>query len=247
MTPSEPRLQGKVVLVLGGSRGLGRSIALGVARLGAHLGVISRSKPDLEALRHEIDRETGDSPLIIAADARDATGIEAAVEATRQRFGRVDVGIYNAGIGYWEPVVAMPEERWDETLDINLKGAFLFTRAVLPVMLAQSSGQLLYISSRIGVEPIPRYAAYCASKAGLRAFAEVVAKEVAGQGVRVTTILSGLIDTAFSDIPHGRPRDQRPPHELMLTTEEVTGQILHVILTPQNAWVKELVVYPARL
>ncbi len=247
MTIAGSPLRGKVVLVLGGSRGLGRTIALGAARRGADVGVIARSKPDLEALRQQIEQDTGGPPLIIAADARDAAAIEAAVEAARERFGRIDVGIYSAGIGYWEPVTAMPEERWDETLDINLKGAFLFSRAVLPGMLARRSGQLLYISSRIAVEPIARYAAYAASKAGLRAFAEVVAREVAGQGIRVTTIVAGLIDTAFSDVQHGRPRDQRPPHELMLTTQEVAGQILDLMQTSGNAWVKEVIIYPARL
>ena len=247
MTSAASPLRGKVVLVLGGSRGLGRAIALGAARHGAHVGVIARSKPDLEALRQQIEQDTGRSPLISTADARDAAAVEAAVETARERFGGIDVGIYSAGIGYWEPVTTMPEERWDETLDINLKGAFLFSRALLPGMLARRSGQLLYISSRIAVEPIARYAAYAASKAGLQALAEVIAKEVAGQGIRVTTIVAGLIDTAFSDIQHGRPPDQRPPRELMLTTEEVAGQILDLMQTSGNAWVKEVVIYPARL
>ena len=211
------------------------------------MAVASRSKQDLEALERDIERETGASPLVIVADARDAGAVEEAVESTRKRWGRVDAGVYNAGVGYWEAVAEMAEERWDETLDTNLKGAFLFTRAVLPVMLAQRRGQLVYVSSRLAAEPLARYAAYCASKAGLRVFAEVVAKEAAAGGIRVTTVLPGLIDTGFSDGPHRRPRDQRPPPELMLSADEVADQILHVIRAPDNAWVKELFVYPARL
>lgn len=240
-------LRGRVVLLVGGSRGLGRSIALGAARRGARVAVISRSKLDLEVLQRQIQTETGVPPLVLTADARDLGAVEAAVEATARELGRVDAGIYTAGVGYWEPVAEMPEERWDETLDTNLKGAFLFARAILPVMLAQRSGQLVYVSSRIAVEPMARYAAYSASKAGLRAFADVLSKEVGHQGIRVTTVVPGLIDTAFSDVPHGRPRDQQPPRELALTVDEVADQILHVIGTPDNAWVKELFVYPARL
>jgi 3-oxoacyl-[acyl-carrier protein] reductase len=244
---SDLPLRGKVVLILGGGRGLGRSIALGASRLGAHVAVASRSKPDLEALQRDIERETGASPLVIVADVRDTGAVEAAVETTRGKWGRVDAGVYNAGVGYWEAVTEMPEERWDETLDTNLKGAFLFTRVVLPVMLAQRRGQLVYVSSRLAAEPLVRYAAYCASKAGLRAFAEVVAKEAGDRGIRVTTVLPGLIDTGFSDGPHRRPRDRRPPQELMLSADEVADQILQVIRAPDNAWVKELFVYPARL
>lgn len=240
-------LREKAVLVLGGSRGVGRTIALEAARRGARVAVISRSKPDLEALQRQITDEVGTPPLVVAADARDSRAVEAAVEATRQKYGGIDVGIYSAGVGYWELVTETPEERWDETLDINLKGAFLFTRAVLPGMVSQGRGQLVYLSSRIAAEPIARYGAYSASKAGLRALAEVVAKEVGGHGIRVTTVLAGLIDTAFSDVPHGRPRDQRPPGELMLSPTEVADEIFHVIRTPENAWIKEVFLYPARL
>lgn len=247
MEPSGVPLRGRVVLVLGGGRGLGRSIVLGASRLGAHVAVASRSKSDLEALQREVERETGGAPLIMAADARDAGAVEEVVAATTGKWGHIDAGVYNAGVGYWEAVTEMPEERWDETLDTNLKGAFLFTRALLPVMLARGRGQLVYVSSRLAAEPLIRYAAYCASKAGLRALAEVVAKETADGGIRVTTVLPGLIDTGFSDGPHRRPREQRPPHALMLSADEVAGQILQVLQAPDNAWVKELFVYPARL
>lgn len=247
MERSDLPLRDRVILILGGGRGLGRSIALGATRLGAHVAVASRSKPDLEALQREIEQETGASPLIIVADARDSGAVEEAVETTCKRWGRIDTGVYNAGVGYWEAVTEMPEDRWDETLDTNLKGAFLFTRALLPLMRAQRGGQLVYVSSRLAAEPLPRYAAYAASKAGLRAFAEVVAKEAADGGIRVTTVLPGLIDTGFSDGPHRRSRDHRPPQELMLTADEVADQILHVIRAPENAWIKELFVYPARL
>lgn len=244
---SDSPLRGRVVLVVGAGRGLGRAVALGAARLGAGIGAVARSKHDLEELRRQMEHEVGVSPLVLVADVKDSSALESAVEETRRAYGRVDAGVYNAGVGYWEPVLDMPEERWDDTLNTNLKGAFLFTRAVLPVMLAQGRGQLVYVSSRLAADPIGRYAAYCASKAGLRAFAEVVAKEAAPEGIRVTTILPGLIDTGFSDGPQGRPADQRPPRELMLTADEVAAEILHVIQTSENTWVRELFVYPARL
>jgi len=247
LAASDVVLRGKAILVIGASRGLGRAVALRAARLGARVAVVSRSKPDLEEIQRQIENEVGVAPLILVADVRDSRALESAVEETKRQYGRIDVGVYNAGIGYWELVVDMPEERWDETLDTNLKGAFLFTRAVVPVMLAQGRGQLVFVSSRLAAEPIAQYAAYCASKAGLRVFADVLAKEVARHGIRVTTILAGLIDTGFSDMPRGRPRDQRPPRDLMLTVDEVAEQILHVIQSPENAWVKEVFVYPARL
>lgn len=247
MAAAGSALRGKVVLVVGASRGLGRAVALGAARSGARVAVIARSKPDLEALRRQVEDEGGVSPLLLTADVKDSGALESAVAETRRAYGRVDAGVYSAGVGYFEPVIGMPEERWDDTLDTNLKGAFLFTRTVLPVMQAQGGGQLIYVSSRLAAEPIGRYAAYCASKAGLRAFADVMAREAAPQGVRVTTILPGLIDTEFSDVPHGRPPDQRPPRDLMLTADEVAGEILHVLQTSDNAWVREVFVYPAHL
>ncbi|MBI4247686.1 MAG: SDR family oxidoreductase [Candidatus Rokubacteria bacterium] len=244
---SDAPLRGRVVLVVGASRGLGRAVAQGAARLGAAVGAIARSKPDLDALRRQMEQEVGVSPLVLAADVKDPRTLESAVEETRRAYGRVDAGVYSAGVGYWERVLDMTEERWHDTLDTNLTGAFRFTRAVLPVMLAQGRGQLVYVSSRLVAEPIGPYAAYCASKAGLRALAEAVAKEVAPGGIRVTTILPGLIDTGFSDVPHGRPTHERPPRELMLTAGEVAAEILHVIQTSENTWVRELFVHPARL
>jgi NAD(P)-dependent dehydrogenase (short-subunit alcohol dehydrogenase family) len=239
-------LAGRVVLVFGATRGIGRATAIGAAGAGARLSVVARSERDVDALARGLTA-SGAPAIAIAADGRVAAQVESAVAATMQRYGRIDVVVHSAGVGYWELVGDMSEEHWDETFAANLKSAFVLTRAVLPAMRRQQDGQIIYVGSRIALEPIPRYAAYAASKAGLRAFAEVVARETQGHGIRVTTVVPGLVDTTFSDAPYGRPRSERPSPHLMLSADEVAAQILHVIASPSNAWLKEVLVYPARL
>lgn len=243
--PAAP-LAGRVVLVFGATRGIGRATAAGAAEAGAWLSVVARSERDVAALAGELTA-SGAPAIGIAADGRVAAQVESAVAATMERYGRIDVAVHSAGVGYWERVSDMSEEHWDETFAANLKSAFVLTRAVLPAMRRQQDGQLIYIGSRIAFEPISHYAAYAASKAGLRAFAEVVATETQGHGIRVTTVVPGLVDTTFSDVPYGRPRSERPPPDRMLRADEVAAQILHVIASPSNAWLKEVLVYPARL
>lgn len=235
-----------MVVITGAGRGIGRATALEAARRGGAVALLARTRADVEAVAGEIGAASGRA-LAVPGDVSVGAQVAGAVKRTLDAFGRIDVVVNNAGVGYWEPVETMAEERWDHLMAVNVKSGFLMTREVLPLMRRQGGGQLIFVSSLLAREPRVNYAAYSASKAALLAFARGVAVEVKGTGIRVTSVCPGLVDTTFSDIPHGRPRADHPPAEKMLTPDDVAQQIVHVMTTSPNALVHELWLNPTWL
>ncbi|MBM4148127.1 MAG: 3-oxoacyl-[acyl-carrier-protein] reductase [Lentisphaerae bacterium] len=192
-------LDGKVALVTGAARGIGRAIAERLAAEGADIALCDL-KEEWLADTAEAVAGAGRRAIRVAADVGNAAGVQAAVDKVVQELGRVDILVNNAGITRDGFLVRMSEEDWDAVLSVNLKGAFLFTRAVARPMMKQRSGVIVNIASIIGLIGNAGQCNYAASKAGLIALTKSCAKELAGRNVRVNAVAPGFIQTKMTDV-----------------------------------------------
>jgi NAD(P)-dependent dehydrogenase (short-subunit alcohol dehydrogenase family) len=198
---NELKLEGRVALITGASRGIGRAIARGYAREGAAVSVTARTAADLESLVEEI-RQDGGRALAIPADLTDAALPARVVQQVLDSFGTIDILVNNAGIGSSSsprPVVDFDDAFWNRTLALNLTAPYLFTKAVLPVLLAKKWGRIINIASINGKLPAIHGAAYTASKHGLLGLTRTVALEVAREGITVNAICPGPVHTEMND------------------------------------------------
>lgn len=200
-------LKDKVVIVTGASRGIGRSLALNMAAQGAKLVLSARNAEALAQLVTEI-QATGGSAVAVAGDVSSATAANELVDAGMQAFGRIDVLVNNAGITRDALLLRMKDEDWDDVLNINLKGAFLCTRAAAKVMSKQRYGRIINISSVVGEMGNPGQANYCASKAGLLGLTKSVARELARRNVTVNAITPGFIVTDMTEALPEKAREE---------------------------------------
>lgn len=189
-------LANRVALVTGSGRGIGRAIALKLAEVGAAV-VANDVNESAEAVAQEIKAMNGQS-LAIPADISSAAEVTRLVETAISSFGRVDVLVNNAGISRDQLVMRMSEEDWDRVINIDLKGVFLCTRAVIRHMLKQRWGRIISLASIVGVVGNRGQANYASAKAGIIGFTRSVAKEVASRGITVNAIAPGFIDTEMT-------------------------------------------------
>ena len=186
-------LSGKVAVITGASRGIGRQTALTLASAGAIVVLTSRGDA-AESVAAEVTAAGGQA-LALAADVADADAVHRVVETTTDRFGRLDVLVNNAGITRDQLLLRMKREDWDSVLATNLTGTFLCTQAVLRTMLKQRSGRIISISSVVGQSGNPGQTNYAATKAGIIGFSKALAREVASRSITVNVVAPGLIDT----------------------------------------------------
>jgi 3-oxoacyl-[acyl-carrier protein] reductase len=191
---------GSVALVTGASRGIGRAIAIDLARSGADVALVGRDVAALEATASEArEARAGARTLVIVADASDAAAVDAFVASTIAELGRIDFAIANAGQAIDGLIVRGKPADIDRMLDVNLKSAFFLTAAVGRPMMKQRGGAIVLVSSIVGVAGNAGQAAYAASKAGLLGLAKSVAKELGPRNVRVNAVAPGLIETAMTE------------------------------------------------
>ena len=187
-------LAGKVAIVTGGTRGIGFAIARLLAEDGASVVVSGRDAARLEAAVKELE-SLGAPAMAVAADAAKREDADRLVEATRERFGRVDVLVNNAGITRDQLLVRMKDDDWDQVLDTNLRGVFLMTRAVGKVMMRQKSGRIINIASTAGAMGNPGQVNYSAAKAGVIGLTKAAGRELAHWNILVNAVAPGLIET----------------------------------------------------
>ncbi len=192
-------LEGKVAVVTGGSRGIGRAIALGLSAQGAKVVIGARNPETAQKVVAEIEA-AGAEGIAVAADISREAEADGLIQTGLKRFGRLDILVNNAGITKDGLLIRMKEEDWDAVLDVNLKGAFFTTRAALRPMLRAQNGRIVNISSVAGTMGIPGQANYSASKAGLIGFTKAVAKEVASRSITVNAVAPGFIETEMTAV-----------------------------------------------
>lgn len=188
-----------VAIATGASRGIGYAIAQELARRGYRLALVARSKAALEGAGRGLSGTEVESRAFVC-DVREAAEVSAAFRDILAWAGRVDVLVNNAGISGFGAIQELSEETWDNTLDTNLRGAFLCSRAVAPQMIRQRSGYIINIGSLAGKNFFAAAAAYCASKWGLMGLTKCMGEDLRGYGIRVSVICPGSVHTEFS--PH---------------------------------------------
>ncbi len=199
-------LAGKVAVVTGGSRGIGRAIAGKLAAAGAAVVVNYRSGEEAARAAVAEISAAGGRAIAVQADVSQAAEVETLLARTLQEFGRVDILVSNAGITRDNLLLRMSEQEWDQVLATNLKAAYLCTKAVLRPMVRQRSGRLIYISSVVGLAGNAGQANYAAAKAGLVALAKSTAREVGSRGITANVVAPGFIQT---DMTARLPEDVR--------------------------------------
>ena len=220
-------LEGKTAIVTGGGTGIGRGIAIALAGEGMNVIVCGRRVEPLEETVESIAHR-GSQGFAIQADVSQAKDVDYLVFTTLDHFGAVDVLVNNAGIGGGGPIHNHSIETWDRVMDVNLRGPFLVSRAVLPHMRKQGSGHVINISSESGIEYYPENGAYGVSKHALNALGEYMTRENQDLGIRVDTICPGMVVTEMSQ---GRPGLD---HEKCLYPEDIAGLVVWLLTRRPN-------------
>jgi len=232
------RLAGQVALVTGAGRGIGRAVAMAFAREGARVVLAARSARELSAVQREIEA-AGGAALAVPTDVRQEPAVAALISRALAEHGRIDCLVTAAGLAAFASVADIKTEEWDQLMAVNLRGAFLSCRAVLPTMMAQRRGTIINIGSVVTSRALPGSAAYSATKYGVLGFSRVLAEEMRSHGVRVGVLSAGATDTPLWDAVAAPPDRSR-----MLQPEQIAEAALFMASVPAGASLEELTLLP---
>lgn len=211
------RLEGRIALITGASRGIGRAVAMRFAEEGAHPILIARTQAALEELDDEIRAKTGIESTLVPLDLKDGAAIDKVGAAIYERFGRLDVMVANAGLlGVLTPIHQIDPKVWDEVMAVNLTACWRLTRSMDPLLRASDSGRAIYVTSGVGHKPRAYWSAYAVSKAGLEMMAKTYAQENLNSNIRVNIVNPGATRTRMraQAMPGEDPQSLKTPESI---------------------------------
>lgn len=229
------RLDGRVAIVTGASKGIGKAIAYALAQRGAHVVLAARNTQALEEVTASFTKE-GLSVLRVPTDITDESQVAGLVQQSLTTFQRIDILVNNAGIGFFKKVHELSVLEFDQMWNVNMRGVFLATKAILPVMMSAKKGDIVNIASLAGKNSFVGGAGYAATKWALRGFAGSLMLEAREYNVRVTTICPGSVDTTFSSV---NLRGETIPQP-----EDVAEAVFFAITAPERSMFSEMDLRP---
>ena len=229
-----PQLRGQTALVTGAGRGIGAAIARALAAHGAHVFLAARTEAQLGQVAQDI-RASGGEATAVPADLTEQSSVEALFATLRDRAGRLEVLVNNAGIGLFGQVADFPVEDLDRMYQVNLRGTFLCSREALRMMAPAKRGYIINIASVVGIKGYPNQSGYTASKHAVMGFTKSLAVEAQEHGIRASAVLPGAVFTEL--IAAARP-DLNPAE--LLRPEDVAGAVLYLLSLSESAAVDEI-------
>ncbi|HET9179760.1 MAG TPA: SDR family oxidoreductase [Terriglobia bacterium] len=234
-------LQGKVAIVTGGTRGIGYSIAQRLLDEGAKVFICGRNAGRLKKALESLGKQSEGKVGGIAADMRRYEDCRKVVQGAAEKFGGIDILINNAGLGHFKPVDQLTPEEWDETIQTNLSGVFYCCREAIPLLRKRGGGYIFNVSSLAGVNPFAGGSAYNASKFGLNGFSEAMMQDVRHEGIRVSYIMPGSVDTDFGAAPGSKSSTS-----WKLTGEDIAKAVVDLYNFPKTALASRIEMRPSQ-
>jgi len=231
-------IEGRVAVITGAGRGIGRAIALDLAQRGAKVALAARGVAGLE----ETARMIGKGASVISTDVRKRDEVHRLFEQVSSSLGPIDILVNAAGVGIFGLVADFSDGDYDAILDTNLRGIFFTCRDVLPSMISRGQGDIVNIASIAGKVGTAKRAVYCASKFGVIGFSQALAEEVREHGIRVSVVCPGSTDSSFSQDPNreGKTRSK------MLSPADVAHAVRMIVMQEPNSFISEIVLRPTR-
>ena len=234
-------LKDKVAVVTGGTRGIGYSVAQALMAEGAKVFICGRDPEFLKSAVRNLDSKANGCVDGMVADVRHYDHCRKLIHGAAERFGGIDILVNNAGIGVMKPVDQLTPEDWDATIETNLSGVFYCCREAIPLMRQRGGGYIFNISSLAGVNAFAGGSAYNASKFGLNGFSEAMMQDVRYDGIRVSYIMPGSVDTDFGTVPGTKPRAT-----WKLIGEDIAKAVIDLYRFPTRALASRIEMRPSQ-
>ncbi len=233
-------MSGKVAIVTGSTRGIGLAIADAMVRAGGRVVVSGRRSADAERVARELSGVGPGEALGVACDVRERARCEALVAAAVERFGGVDILVNNAGLGRFAPIQTLSHEEWEVQMGTNLDGVFYCSKAAIPHLVARGGGWILNVGSLAGRNTFAGGVAYNATKFGLLGMSEAMMLDLRHEGVRVSCIMPGSVNTEFfGGVPD-------PSHDWKLAPEDIARVVMDLLAFPDRALPSRVEIRPSR-
>ena len=231
-------LKGKVIIITGASKGIGKALAFALSGLGSKVALLARSEMELLSIQSEI-KKSGGKCEVFAGDIADEYFVERCTESIIAAFGTIDIVINNAGYGVFKTSEETTAAEWDSVFATNTKGTFLMTKAVTPIMKKHKAGHIINIASDVAKRVFAGGSLYCASKYAQDAYSMAIRKELRPFNIKVSVVYSGLVDSSFHADPEGHSS-----HDRWLKNEDMANSIIYIVSQPAHVVIDELMIHP---